>query len=121
VRRVALLVGPTALALAGCGGAAKQAAPKPPHLPRALAQAWAQQADGVARALAAGESCTAQQLAGTLHAEVVQAVNARQIPRTFEASLLATANDLTGRITCTPPPQGKPKHGHKHGKHGGGD
>lgn len=118
MKRRAALVVLAALALAGCGGAADQTAPKQPHLPRALAQPWAQQADGIAAALAAGDDCTAQQLAGALHAEVVQAVNAREIPPAFEASLLATANDLTGRIVCSAPPE-KPKH--KHGKHGGGD
>jgi hypothetical protein len=118
MRRGAALVVLATLALAGCGGGAKHAAPKPPRLPRALAQAWAQQADGVAGALAAGDSCTAQQLAGTLRAEIVQAVNARQIPHAFEESLLATSNDLTGRIVCSPPPE---KSKHKHGKHGGGD
>jgi hypothetical protein len=108
-----------ALALAGCGSGAKHAASKPPRLPRALAQVWAQQADGVAGALAAGDGCTAQQLAGTLRAEIVQAVNARQVPRAFQESLLATASDLTGRITCNPPE--KPNHDKKHDQHGGGD
>ncbi|HWX09295.1 MAG TPA: hypothetical protein VNY33_04900 [Gaiellaceae bacterium] len=117
-RRAALVV-LAALALAGCGSAVKHTASKPPQLPRALAQVWAQQADGVAGALAAGDGCTAQQLAGALRAEVVQAVNARQIPSAFQESLLATANDLTGRITCNPPE--KPKHGKKQDKQGGGD
>ena len=115
-----LVVAALALALAGCGGAAKHAAEKPPRLPRALAQALAQQADGIAGALAAGDGCTALQLAGSLRAEVVQAVNARQIPRAFQESLLATANDLTGRITCSPPPE-KPKHEDKHRKKDGRD
>jgi uncharacterized protein YceK len=114
MRRGAPLIVLAALALAGCGSTAKHAAPKPPQLPRALAQAWAHEADGVAGALAAGDGCTALQLAGSLRAEVVQAVNARQVPRAFQESLLATANDLTGRITCTPSDE-KPKH--KHGKH----
>jgi hypothetical protein len=117
-----------ALALAGCGGAAKHAATSTPRLPRALAQAWAQQADGVAGALAAGDGCTAQQLAGTLRAEVVQAVNAGQIARVFQEPLLASANDIAGRITCNPP-QDQPKHkdkqgngnGNGNGNGGGGD
>ena len=119
-RRVALAM-LAALTLAGCGGAAKHAASKQPGLPRALAQAWAQQADGVAGTLAAGDGCTAQQLAGTLRAEVVQAVNAGQIARVFQEPLLATANDVAGRITCNPAPPEKPKHDKKHDKHGGGD
>jgi hypothetical protein len=122
MRRAAACIG--VLALAGCGGAAKHPAqPSSPRLPRALAQAWAQEADGVAGALAAGDGCTAQRLAGTLRAEVVQSVNARQIARAFQEPLLATANDIAGRITCNPAPQKKPKPDHKdkHGKHGGGD
>src|SRR5712691_6422133 len=122
MKRSAAFIGVlAALALAGCGGAAKQAAPASPRLPRVLAQTWAQQADGVAGALAAGDGCTAQRLAGTLRAEVVQAVNARQIARAFQEPLLATANDIAGRITCNPAPQKKPKYKDKHGKHGGGD
>jgi len=122
MKRGAVFIGvPAALALAGCGSAAKHAAPASPRLPHTLAQAWAQQADGVAAALATGDGCTAQQLAGTLRAEVVQAVNARQIPSAFEEPLLATANDLTGRITCNPEKKPKPpKPEHKHDKHGGG-
>jgi hypothetical protein len=92
-----------------------------------LAQTWAQQADGVAAALAAGDGCTAQQLAGTLRAEVVQAVDERAIPHAFQEQLVAAVDDLPGRITCNPappPPPGKgkpPKHEHKHGDKGNGD
>ena len=115
-----------AFAVAGCGGTTKHAAAKPPpRLPRTLAQTWAQQADGVAAALAAGDGCTAQQLAGTLQAEVAQAVNARAIPHVFREQLVATVDDLPGRITCSPappPPPGKqPKHEHKHGDNGNGN
>jgi len=112
------------LALAGCGGtAAKRTAPPAPRLPRALAQAWAQQADAVAAALAAGDGCTAQQVAGILRAEIVQAVNARQIPSALQEQLVGAVNDLPDRIACIPAAgPGKDKHGHgKHGDNGGGD
>jgi hypothetical protein len=123
MKRLAALAVLAALAFSGCGSATKHAAPAPPRLPRTLAQTWAQQADGVAAALAAGDGCTAQQLAGTLRAEVVQAVNERQIPHAFQAQLVATSNDLPGRIACTPAPppdkhSKKPKH-RDHGNNGG--
>jgi hypothetical protein len=68
----------------------------------------------------------------TLRAQVVTAVNTHQVPRRYLEPLVSTANDLAGRITCTPPapvvtPSGdngkQDKHGkhHKHDKHGGGD
>ena len=122
MRRGAALVFLAVLATAGCGGTAKKQAapPKPPRLPHALAQTWAQQADGVASALAAGDGCTAQQLAGTLRGEIVQAVNARQVAHIFQEQLLATANDLAGRITCNPPAPPQKHDKPKHGDHGGG-
>ena len=122
------------LALAGCGGAPKRAAPppKPPHLPRALARAWAAQANAVAQALAAGDGCSAQQRANELRDEVVQAVNRRQVPARFQETLGAAVNDLPGRIACDPAPPAsspqphpppehhdhgdEPGHGHGHGK-----
>jgi hypothetical protein len=120
-----------ALAVGGCGGAQQAAPPRPvPKLPRALAQSWAQQADDVAAAVDAGDGCTALQRAVTLRTQVVDAVNAHRVPRRYLEPLVSTANDLAGRITCTPPapivtPSGDyGKHGkhHKHDKHGdGGD
>ena len=120
MRGLAPLAAVCALTLAGCGGTpSRQATPPPPHLPRALAQTWAQQADGVASALAAGDGCTAQQLAGALRTEVVQALNQRLVPQAFQEQLLATVNDLPARIACVPE---QTKHDQKHkDKHGGGD
>jgi hypothetical protein len=109
------------LALAGCGGSAKHAAPpKPPHLPRALARSWAAQANAVAQSLAAGDGCGALQRANQLRDEVVQAVNGRRIPARFQETLTAAVNDLPDRITCnpappTPQPQPPPPHDHGHG------
>ena len=124
MKRLAALAVLAALAAAGCGGAAKHAPPKPPpRLPRTLAQTWAQQADDVAAALAAGDGCTAQQLAGTLQAEVAQAVDQHAIPHAFQEQLVATVDELPGRITCSPapaPPDKHPKHEHKHGDKGDG-
>jgi hypothetical protein len=109
------------LALAGCGGVARRAAaPQQPKLPRVLAESWKQQADSVASALAAGDACTAHQLATALRTSVIAAVNARQVPRRFLDPLTSGVNELASQITCTPPPApAPPGHGHKE-KHGKG-
>ena len=113
--RAALAAALVALTAAGCGGGAKHiAAPATPKLPRALAQSWAQQADAIAAALAAGDGCTAEARAVALRMEVVQAVNARNIPRRYLEPLAGTVNDLPGRISCNPAPTpGNSKLGHK--------
>ena len=110
----------TLLTVAGCGGAQHAATPEPPKLPRALAQSWAQQADAIAVALDAGDGCTAQRQAVALRFQVAQAVNAHQVPSRYLAPLVAAANDLVGRVACTPAPV-VTTHGKsgKHGKHGG--
>jgi len=121
-----------ALTAAGCGGGAKHiAAPATPKLPRALAQAWAQQADEIAAALAAGDGCTAVTRAVALRTQVVQAVNDRRVARRFLGPLVGTVNDIPDRIACNPPAAPAPAgtthgherwhtHGHKHGGHGDG-
>jgi hypothetical protein len=113
------------LALVGCGGTARHAAPPPqPKLPRVLAQSWKQQADSVASALAAGDGCTAQRLSTALRASVIAAVNAHRVPRRFLDPLTSGVNELASQITCTPPPapaptppgqERKKKHGKGHG------
>ena len=121
---------PLALVVAGCGGGADTAATAPPtKLPRSLAQAWAQQADQIGAALAAGDGCTAQTQAAALRTQVTAAVSERKVARRFVEPLLGVVSNLPDRITCTPPaqpsdtkhdrPHGHGKHGH--GKHEGGD
>lgn len=118
------------LALAGCGGGRTAAPPgaKPPHIPRALAQAWIAQAREVAQALAADDGCAAVAHAIALRNEV--SANETRVPLRLRPQLLATVNALPGRIACNPappaeakPPKGpKPgdNHGHGHG-HDQGD
>jgi len=127
------------LALAGCGSAAapQEHSAAPPRLPRALAHAWAQEADDVASALAAGDGCTARERAAELQRHVIAAVNAHRVARPLLEPLSSGVNDLAGRIVCTPPPPAStveqedgpahgPGHGHakgheKHGHGGHGD
>jgi hypothetical protein len=122
--RAAVVLVVAALGVAGCSGSQQAAPPKPaPKIPRTLAQSWAQQADQVAAAIDAGDGCTAQQRAVTLRTQVVDAVNAHQVPRRYLEPLVSTTNDLAGRIACTPqgPPDKHDKHDKKparHGKHG---
>jgi hypothetical protein len=130
VKTVAVTVALVALAAAGCGGAAHDTAPPaPPKLPRALAQSWAQQADAIASALAAGDGCTAETRAVALRTEVVAAANDERISRRLLRPLTGAVNDLPDRIPCTPvsppPPHGpkhppKDEHRDKHDKHRGG-
>jgi hypothetical protein len=105
VRSLAALL--AVLALAGCGAEARRSeAPRPPRLPRALAESWAQQANAVAAALAAGDGCTARTRADALQREVIDAVNAHRVPQRLLEPLSSGVNDLASRITCMPPPAG---------------
>jgi hypothetical protein len=124
MKRLALLLG--VAALTGCGGGGHSVKPVQPQLPRALAQPWRAQADGVAAALAAGDGCLALQRATALRTAVIAAVNRRALAPRFQEPLVGAVNDLTARIRCTPPPappkapkphhEKPPKH-HHHGKH----
>lgn len=99
MKRGALLA---VLVLAGCGGAAHPPkAAKPPHIPRVLAQAWETEASSVARALAAGDGCTALHQATALRNSVARA-HAR-VPARLRAPLATVVEQLPGRITCNPP------------------
>lgn len=125
--RTGLVVSIVVLLAAACGGApARRAAP--PKLPRALAQRWAGEADGIAAAVQANDGCGAQQLARSLAAEVD--ADANRIPARFRATVISAAATLANRISCVqkppkgPPPPGKgPKGKPGHGKgdgHGDG-
>ena len=126
MKRVAVLAGTVAV-LAGCGSQSappKQAAP--PRLPRALAHAWAQQADAVAASLAANDGCAAQAQVVALQQDVVAAVNAHRVPQRLLEPLSSGVNDLKDQITCVPPltPNDNGNHkdkGHNKHKDKGGD
>ncbi len=127
VLRTASAAAVVLLVAAGCGGSAR------PHstarvLPRELARTWASQADAVATAAAAGNSCRAQQLAGSLRDEIITAEG--KIPTRLRQPLLVGVNSLADRIVCKPvavTPQHPPKHPkaptapEPHGHHGHGN
>ena len=109
--------------LAGCGAQARR--PAQPKLPRALANTWRAQADGVAAALASNDGCLALQRAAALRTSVIGAVNRRRVASPFQETLLGAVNDLASRIHCVAPvaPAPAPAHeghgGHEH--HGKGE
>lgn len=130
MRRAAVAIA-AVLALAGCGSGKTTAPPvaKPPHIPRALAQAWIAQAREVMQALAVDDGCTAVAHATELRNEV--SASEARVPLRLRAQLLATVNALPGRITCNPPPPSpvdakppkgpKPPKDHGHGRGNGND
>jgi hypothetical protein len=118
--------------LAGCGGgtvttSATTTAHVPP-LPHALAARLAAETNAVAAALDAGDGCAARAAATRLQSDTIAAINSHQVPGIYQEELLGRVNDLTSRITCTPPapvvsqPPAHPKHEHEHHgkKHGHG-
>ena len=94
MRHLALLL--VVLIGAGCGGAAKRAAT--PHLPRVLAQQWAQRAD----AIAAADPCTAHRRAAALRTDVILAVNKHKIPQSLLEPLTSKVNGLAAHSACAP-------------------
>jgi hypothetical protein len=94
MRLAALLL--VVVTVAGCGGAAKHAAGPP--LPRALAQRWARQADGIATA----DPCAAHKQAVALRTTVILAVNRRKIPQHLLEPLTSKVNALAEHNACAP-------------------
>ena len=92
------------MALAGCGS--HRSTPPAPPLPRALAHAWARQAEAIASALSASDPCTAHSLAAALQTQVVDAVNAHRVPARFQEPLVSGVNALVARSECGSRSQG---------------
>jgi hypothetical protein len=90
-----------AVGAAGCGGSRHPTDTTAAKLPRSLAQAWASRADSIAAAAAAGHSCQAQSLAGSLRDDVVSADT--RVPAAYRTTLLVSVNQLADRIVCVPP------------------
>ena len=113
-----------ALCLNACGGAKHSAPPPPPTFAHTLAASLAAQSDGVAAALAAGDSCRAVALAQRLQQRTVAAINTGRVPAALQEQLSSAVNDLAARVRCTAPtpgPAAAPQRGrdHGHGKHKG--
>jgi hypothetical protein len=104
------------LCLSACGGA-KQAAPPPPTLSRALASTLAAESDAVADALAGGDSCRALTLARELQQHTIAAINRGRVSVDLQEQLSSAVNALVVRVKCVPAPV--EEQGHDHGKHKG--
>jgi hypothetical protein len=88
-----------ALVLAGCGG--DEAGP---GLESRLAQPLAAQADRVAAALEAGDSCAAARAAARLQEQTKAAVNSGEVPPALQEELMSAVNRLASEVECLPPP-----------------
>jgi hypothetical protein len=116
-----------ALCLTACGGA-KQSAP-PPAFSHSLGTALAAESDGVAAALAAGDSCHASTLARQLQQRTIAAINEGRVAAGLQEQLSSAVNALVARVQCVPAPASAPaekEHGHRkhkdhHKKHEGDD
>lgn len=132
MRRLGLLVCLLVLASA-CGGGRTTTTSR---LPGKLARAWARQADQVAQAVDAGDSCRATALASSLARSV--SAHRTDVPPRYQRVLLPAVDRLANGLTCTvttvvttttappakpPKPKPKPPHGPKppgHHDHGPG-
>jgi hypothetical protein len=116
--------------LTACGGAKHTAPPPPPAFAHSLGSSLAAQSDGVAAALAAGDSCRASTLARRLQQQTIAAINQHRVAPALEEQLSSAVNALVVRVKCVPPPAVTPattpaprkhEHPHDHGKHKGRD
>ena len=89
-----------ALVASGCGG--DQAEQSEPRLPRDVGARLAAQADAVADALEAGDSCLAAERAKKLE-ETGSAIRADRVDAALRGELEAAVGDLVAKIECTPP------------------
>jgi chromosome segregation ATPase len=94
------------LALAACGGG--DARPEEPTLPRGLAERLAQESEGIADKLEAGDQCGAAEQADVLEDAVEQAITDGDVPAEFQAELTATARQLQDDVNCPPEPAPAP-------------
>jgi hypothetical protein len=109
-----------ALCLTACGGAKTNAPPPPPTFVRSLASSLAAQSDGVAAALAEGDSCRALTLAQRLQQDTIAAINNGRVKPALQEQLSSAVNALVARVRCVPPaapPPAPPPKEHGDGKH----
>ena len=109
-----------ALCLTACGGAKTNAPPPPPTFARSVVSSLAAQSDGVAAALAAGDSCRALTLAQRLQQSTIAAINRGRVAAALQEQLSSAVNALVARVRCVAPPApAPPPKKHDHGKHKG--
>ena len=112
---------------AGCGDASQPQRSALHGVPPVLAQNWEGQANAIANAASAGDSCGALRLADSLQAQIL--ASEHKLPPRLRSPLVTGVNALVDRLTCTvttttkpPPKQPGQKHDHHdHGKHKHGD
>lgn len=90
------------LAVAGCGGGSKSAAPGA-EIPRGVAQNLAAQADAIAAAYESGDVCGAAHQADGLFNDVTAAIEGGDVPTSLQDTLLETAQKLQDDINCPEP------------------
>jgi hypothetical protein len=104
-----------ALSLGACGGDGS-----PPRLEARLAVPLAAQADRVAAALEAGDSCEAARAAARLQQQTIAAVNTGDVPPALQEELTSAVNRIASEVECVPPPPPPPtvetERPKKHGK-----
>jgi hypothetical protein len=91
------------LLFAACGGTANQASIKQP-----AAQRLADESDGVASALRAGDACLAATRAKALRSQVAVAISAGSIPVRLAPAARTASTRLVSQISCVPLPQPPP-------------
>jgi hypothetical protein len=90
-------------AVSGCaGGGSDDSTPPRPAFAPAVAQELSAAADRVADLLAAGDTCGAAHAADDLQRDVIEAVNAGDVPPAFQEELGAVAAELVNEVNCPP-------------------
>ena len=90
-------------AVSGCaGGGDDSSTPPRPAFAPAVAESLSAAADRVADLLSAGDICGAAHAADDLHQDVIEAVNAGDVPPAFQEELGAVAAELVNEINCPP-------------------
>jgi hypothetical protein len=102
------------LLAAGCGSS-RAPSSAPPKIPSVVANRLATESDGVAAALARGDSCSAATLAAQLRSDASASIG--RIPARYQEQLSSGVNAVVAAVpTCIPPPAPDAKHGHGDGQ-----
>jgi len=124
---VAALVAVAVTVAAGCGNGSRAQRSALGGVPPVLAHNWEGQAEAIASAASAGDSCSALRLAGSLRDQIL--ASEHKLPLRLRSPLVTGVNALVDRLTCTAAtgktaptkPHKPPGHQHDHGHHRHGD